>query len=196
MCLSLKKLIYYMTRGEIMPNRDVKYILNSVKIIKDFYLKKDNEKKVNAETLARDLSLEVNYRSLFKLSSYYKEKVNGLLLKLPHKKPVIYVEERLSKLQKQLTIFHEIGHYVLHWGINSKYVDDEKMEVAYWKDVNDDGEDGNNELNYEVQANIFATHLMFDHKNVIFIDKEVENKEEELFLKLYNNYTKDIINYQ
>lgn len=110
------------------------------------------------------------------------------MVKTPKKRPIIFLDVNLDNNQRKLTLLHEIGHYLLHWGIDTEYENDDKMEVVFRTDLIkiDD-----NELSYENQANIFATHIMY---NIIdFNESETKlNNEERLFITLNKKFISKI----
>ncbi len=166
-----------------MRDITINQVIENIKVIKDFFFEKYKTKCVKSKELADLLDIDVIERSLEKTSQMLGKKVYGILIKIPEQNPKIYIEEKLSNSQKEITTMHEIGHLILHWGVDAKYINKEKVEVAFRTDL-----DFNEELNSETQANIFATHLMFDYDNIENV--KPENNEELMFKSLYEKYKK------
>ena len=75
-----------------------------------------------------------------------KDDVNGVYQK-DFGQPVIYINSNLSEREQRLVAAHELGHYILHPDVNTKFVENKTFLVK---------------SRYERQADIFASELLLD----------------------------------
>lgn len=87
--------------------------------------------------LADKLSIYVFFENLGTINGYYS---TAFGIKL------IHINEKLSQKMREITCAHEIGHAVLHPGLNIEFMHQSTHLL------------GNR---YENQANLFASHLLF-----------------------------------
>lgn len=127
-------------------------------LIKDSHL---NGLCVNLAKVAQDLDIEIKYGNL-------QEELSGVLV-LKNDKSVIGVNEDQSPKRQRFTIAHEIGHFMLHKGLKTTFIDE---QIVFTR--------GSAKGHQEIEANAFAAALLMPSrlikkylktKNVKFISE-------------------------
>ena len=146
----------------MITKNKIKYIKNKALSIKKIHITN------NPELITKYLGIEILYRK-------YKKQMGAFII--INKTPFIFLKEDLSYEEKQIVLAHEIGHFILH----KKLLKDIFI-------LRDFSLFSKRENEIEKEANIFASYLLIDEKQLIELKKQnLSAKEISKALKININ---------
>ena len=146
----------------MITKNKIKYIKNKALSIKKIHSTN------NPDIITKYLGIEILYRK-------YKKQMGAFII--INKTPFIFLKEDLSYEEKQIVLAHEIGHFILH----KKLLKDIFI-------LRDFSLFSKRENEIEKEANMFASYLLIDEKQLIELKKQnLSAKEISKALKININ---------